>query len=104
MNTPMTEQELLQVDNTYNVQMWEAVERLRKNEDFQKVILEGYLQKRAVDGVSMLATQHVIQNGLRSQVMESLIAISHLEDYLLMIESLGNIPPEDFEDEESEEG
>lgn len=97
MNTPTTEKELLENDNTAAVQMWEALERLQKNPDFEKVILQGYFKDKAVDGVSLLAQDYVVDNGLRTKVMESLIAISQLEDYFMTIESLGNIPPEEDE-------
>lgn len=98
MNTPSTDENILMVENDYNVEMWEALERLYRNEDFKKVIVDGYFSNEAKRGVSILAAQHVIQNGLRSQVMETLIAISHLQDYFFNIESLGNIPPEEDED------
>jgi hypothetical protein len=99
MNTPSTDEQLILVERQKNVAMFEALDRLKQNPDFQKVILEEYFKNKAVDGVSLLATEYVIQNNLRSQVMESLIAISHLEDYFNVIDSLGRVPDEDDEDE-----
>jgi len=101
MNTPTTDAELLETDNTLQVRMWEALERLRNTDDFKLVIEKGYFTDKAVDGVSLLATDYVVENNLRSRVMESLIAVSQLQDYFNTIEALGNIPPE--YDEESEE-
>ena len=97
MNTPTTDKELLENDNTAAVQMWEALDRLQNNDDFKKVILQGYFKDKAVDGVSLLAQDYVVENNLRTRVMESLIAISQLEDYFMTIEALGNIPPEEDE-------
>ena len=100
MNTPTTDTELHETDNTLNVRMWEALERMQKTDDFRLVFEQGYFTDKAVDGVSLLATDYVVDNNLRSRVMESLIAISHLRDYFHTIEALGNIPPEDYEDDE----
>jgi len=96
MNTPSTD-ELMTESNNHYVSMWEALERLHRNEDFKKVILDGYFRDEAQRGVSILATDHVVRNGLRSEVMEGLIAISRLQDYLGNVENMGNIPPEDEE-------
>lgn len=98
MNTPMTDAELLETDTTVNVRMWEALDRLQKTDDFKLVFDKGYLTDKAVDGVSLLATDYVIDNNLRSRVMESLIAISHLRDYFHTIEALGNVEP-DYDEE-----
>ncbi|MHB8098086.1 MAG: hypothetical protein ACYDD5_00670 [Sulfuricurvum sp.] len=94
-----TEQEILQVENLYWSDMYEALERLEKSEDFRRVVLDGYFKDKAINGVSMLATDYVKRNGFRSDIMESLIAISHLQDYFIVIKSLGSAP-EELEDEE----
>lgn len=93
-----TEQELLEVENTYWGDMWTSLEKLKKNKDFKRVILEGYLKDKAVKGVSLLATDFVRKNNLRAEVMEQLVAISNLEDYFITIENLGHTPAEVFED------
>ena len=93
-----TDQVVAVSDNTYWTNMQEALERLHKNEDFKKVILEGYFKDRAVNGVSMLASNHVVDNGLRPQIMEDLIGISRLQDYFLTINNLGTPTEEDEED------
>lgn len=84
--------ELITVDNSYWMDLNESLKRLVQNEDFNKVILTGYFKDKAVRGVSMLAQDHVKRSGLRGDVMEELVAISHLEDYLIMIRNLGSIP------------
>jgi len=85
------------VENQYWVNLKEALDRLNSNEDFKLVIKEGYFKDKAVNGVSMLATDYVVQNGVRPRVMEALVAISQLEDYFATIQSMGTI------DNESEE-
>ena len=80
----------------------ESLENLEKNKDFQKLILEGYLKDKAINGVSLLASPQIKQNNLRGNVMESLVAISQLEDFFLTVKAMGEDIPED--DDESEEG
>ena len=94
-----TEEEILRVENQYWVDLAEALERLKANADFKKVVLEGYFKDKAINGVSLLATDHVRRNGVRGDVMEQLVAISHLEDYFYTITQMGSMPVE----EESEE-
>ena len=67
----------------YYVGMRQALERLENNPDFQKVILDGYFKDKAVNGVSMLASGYIKKNGLRADIMESLVAISQLQDYFI---------------------
>lgn len=87
----------------YYVGMKQALDRLEQNPDFKKVILDGYFKDKAVNGVSLLATNYIKKNGLRTDVMESLIAISQLQDYFISIKQLGAEISEE-EDEESNEG
>ncbi len=97
-----TENEILQVENTYWANMCQSLERLESNEDFKRVILDGYFKDKAINGVSLLATDHVRRGGFRPEIMEQLVAISHLEDYFMTIKSLGASPEVD-EDDSGEE-
>ena len=85
----------------YYVGMKQALERLENNPDFQKVILEGYFKDKAVKGVSMLASGYIKKNGLRADIMESLVAISQLQDYFITVKQLG--AEDDSEDEDGVE-
>ena len=91
--------ELITVDNSYWVEMNESLKRLFQNEDFNRVIVTGYFKDKAVNGVSMLAQEHVVRSGARSAVMEELVAISHLEDFFITIRNIGSIP-QSINDEE----
>lgn len=88
----------------YWVGMKQALERLENNPDFQKVILEGYFKDKAINGVGMLASGYIKKNGLRSDVMESLVAISQLQDFFITVKQLGTEPEEDEDDENEIEG
>lgn len=83
----------------YYVGMRQALERLETNPDFQKVILEGYFRDKAVNGVSILASERIKREGRRSDVMEALVAISQLQDYFITIKHLGA----EIEDDETDE-
>jgi len=84
----MSNQEAETVERQYWIDMSNALKRLEKNEDFKLVIKEGYFKDKAVNGVSLLATDYVIENNLRTKVMEGLIAVSHLEDHLATIHNM----------------
>jgi len=91
---------------TYWAEQAEALARLENNADFQKVIKEGYFKDRAVNGVSLLAVDQIKNGGKRTDVMESLIAISTLEDHFQTIYAMGKAikeeAEEDYEDVEVE--
>lgn len=94
----LNDDQILEVENQYWADMWASLERLKTNPDFKRVILDGYFKDKAVNGVSLLAQDAVVQGGHRSAVMESLIAISQLEDFFITIQNLGApIPAEEQE-------
>lgn len=96
--------ELESVEMQYWVDMKKALDRLEANEDFKKVILDGYFKDKAINGVSLLATDYVVANGLRTRVMESLVAISQLEDFFKTIKVMGGEGAEElFEEDEGVE-
>ena len=97
----LSEQQILEVENVYWVDLWASLERLQGNKDFQRVVLEGYFKDKAINGVSLLAQDAIVTGGHRSAVMEDLIAISSLEDFFVTIENLGTIPPEDDDENDS---
>lgn len=91
--------ELETIENQYWVDQAQALARLEKNEDFKKVILTGYFKDKAIDGVSLLANDGIKRAGARGDVMETLVAISTLEDHLSTIKNLGAIAEDDLQDE-----
>lgn len=93
-----TEAEILTIENQYWAELAMALERLKQNDDFKLVILDGYFKDKAINGVSLLATDYVRKNGLRGQIMEDMVAISALQDYFITIENLGTQPIDEDED------
>ena len=93
-----SEQELEMIENKYWVDMALSLKRLEKNEDFKKVILNGYFKDKAINGVSLLATDYIKQGGFRPDVMEAMVAISQLQDYFKTIKNLGLVSKETSEE------
>lgn len=96
----LNEKQIIAAENQYWVDMVESLERLHQNEDFKRVILQGYFQDKAINGVSMLAQDSVVDGGRRSAVMEDLIAVSSLQDHFITIRNLGASSSYDEDGEE----
>lgn len=101
------ENEQVEVETIINNQWiakYDALIRLERNPDFKLLILDGYFRDKAVDGVSLLANEGIKRQGLRSDVMEQLVAISNLQDFFITVRNLGGNAKaaleESFEDEE----
>ena len=58
MSINQTKEMLETTDNSYAVEMYEALSRLHDNPDFQKVILEGYFKDEPIRITSLLATDY----------------------------------------------
>ena len=81
--------ENLDTQDKYWKNMYKALERLKENKDFQTVIQQGYITDRALGDVSLLGSYNTIRQGTRPDVMESLVAISRLQDFFRVIHNLG---------------
>lgn len=82
MSNPENE-ELATIDNTADLLMGEALERLENNPDYKLVIEQGYLQDSVLNSMSLLAVPQMRQD--RPGVMEDLVAASNLKYYLLTL-------------------
>ncbi len=101
MNNQPTEEELEEIENQFWIDQAEALARLEENKDFQLVILEGYFKHRALDQVGLLANEQIKRNNLRTELMESLIAISNLQDHFNTIKNLGANIKDEIEEAEA---
>lgn len=97
-----SKEDLETVEIQHWVDMLEALERLERNSDFQKVIIDGYIQSKALDSVSLLARPDVKKRGERTDVMEDLVAISNFQYFLAMVHRLGGSAKQDIEEYNSE--
>lgn len=90
----MSEPELLTIDNDYYIDLKESLDRLVENQDFKKVILEGYLKTKALGLVNLLARDDIKKQNKRVDCMEELVGISSLNQYFKMICYMGSKPTE----------
>lgn len=95
---PTDNVELEMVETDGLVDLLEALERLEKNPDFKKVILDGYIVNKTLGAASRLAEPSVKKNNERGDLMEELVAISGLQYHLKMIHMLGAGARQDQED------
>lgn len=85
MKLTQEEKNLIEIDNQHWIDLDVSLQRLLQNPDFKKVILDGFMADRALDQVSLLAHDTIIAQGKRANVIEQLVAISHLRNYLFHI-------------------
>lgn len=70
----------------HHLTMGEAFNRLKNNDDFKKVIMDGYLTNKVLSSVSLLGVPAISEQGRRAGVMEDLVSASNLQYYFSMIE------------------
>lgn len=92
--------ELETADNQYWVDLYESLGRLYDNDDFKRVILNGYLKDKALESVSLLGVPALKRSGERPDVIEDLVAISNLQYFFQMVKNFGSAAKEDLENEE----
>lgn len=83
MSNPSPEQQAEDVKE-HHLKMGEALKRLSKNGDFKMLITEGYLKGKVMASWSLLAVPQ--EREQRAQIMEDLIAQSHLSFFFQMVE------------------
>lgn len=99
MTNQSTETELATVELNEAINLGEAYERLSKNPDFKKVIIDGYMRQKALDSVSLLGDPHLKQQGRRPDIMEDLVSISNLGYYFKMISMFYEAAKQDLNEE-----
>ena len=97
LNDNMSEEQLLTVGNDYWAQLANDLDGLKKDERFQRLILEGYFKDRPINAVFMLDAPGT-DVGNKKDIIDELMSISKLQWYFKMVESLGSAPVEDTEE------
>lgn len=77
---------LVEKETDHAIKMGKALERLRDNQDFKDLILDGYLKEKVIASVSLLAVPQIKAQGRRPDIMEDLIAASNLQFFFQMVE------------------
>ena len=85
MSNQVQPKELAEIDG--HIDMGESLKRLMENDDFKKVILDGYLKQEVLNSVSLLSVPQISEQGKRPGVMEDLISASNLQYYFQTINS-----------------
>jgi len=85
--------ENLENSDKYWQELYADLTSLRKEPAFQRLIVKGYMTDRALDDVSLLAHDSTVHTGKRPEVMESLVAISRLQDFFRVVENMGAPQP-----------
>lgn len=86
---PLTQQEeMRQVEITIEearkfIAIGDAIERLEKNEDFKKVIFDGYFVEEAARVTSLLADPSMQRPEMQTKLHHALRAISEFKQHLL---------------------
>lgn len=96
MTIQNTEVESETAELNHAIQLGEALERLENNEDFKFLILESYLEEKALSSVSLLSIPQIKAENKRGDVMEDLVAISNLKYYFRMVKAFHNSAKEDL--------
>lgn len=65
------------------IAMGDAIERLFKNRDFKKVVLEGYFEKEAVRYVKLLGDANLTEKG-REEILRDMTGVGVFNYYLHM--------------------
>lgn len=100
----MTDERLKEIkEEEEAIKLYEALQRLDKNEDFKLLIRQKYLRDSVLDNFSLLAHPAIKKNGERPDVMEEMVAKSNLNLFLLNIEQTGKYLIEEDNAEETPE-
>ena len=77
-----------------------SLEKLQHNQDFKRVIEEGYLKEFAIRQTSLMFSDN-IQN--RSKVIEHLISIANFESYIRTIKNMASYYKQQLKQQNSNE-
>ena len=84
-----------------HVEMAEAVKRLEENEDFQKVIIGGYLDNEAHRLFGVLVEPSTLKRDVMENIVDKLSSIRNLKQYFGTIGQNAHMAPEQIEEEQA---
>lgn len=82
------------------VDMGKALERLQKNKDFKKIVLEGYFEKEAIRLVHLKSDAQMQTPEKQAAVIRGIDAIGEFHDYLKTVYQLANMAQHAIEADE----
>jgi hypothetical protein len=88
----MNTNELHQLENNIKqaqkiVDLGSALERLKNNRDFKKVIQEGYFEQEAIRLVHLLSDSNMQAPEIQTSIHKQMIAVGGFRDYLDTLET-----------------
>ena len=104
-NASDAKEELKQIDKRIeelkeNIALGEALERLHENEDFKKVILDGYFEKESKRIFGLLTTPTHLKRDIIENLNDKLGAIRIVKQYFGTVLINAQMAPEQIEEEE----
>ena len=82
------------------VEFGDAIERLRTNKDFKKVIIEGYFEKEAIRLVHLKADPNMQGDESQKAIISQMDAVGTLSQYLYTQGALANMARNSIEADE----
>jgi CheY-like chemotaxis protein len=84
-----------------NIELGEALQKLHENEDFKKVILDGYMEDEAERIFKVLVDpSHNLKRDIMENLMDKLMAIRSIKQYFGTILINAAMAPEEIANEE----
>jgi hypothetical protein len=103
MNTQVTdEQELLEVDNSYWSEQKIALEQLKERDFYRTLMSEGYFKNYVYELVMQLVHPNVVENQMRSAIMEKLVGVARTAEYLRTVTNMST-SNDDYKEEGMQE-
>jgi len=93
------EEQIQSIENDYWAGLNKDLVELEQDPRFQRLVLGAYFKDLAINQTSMLASDSTIAEGKRGMLIETLVAISRLQDFFITVKNLGATAP-DYESEE----
>ena len=84
-----------------NIEKAEAVERLEKNEDFQMIILDGYLDAEAKRLFEVLVEPSTLKRDVMENIHDKLNSIRNLKQYFGVLGQNATMAPDSINEEET---
>lgn len=90
-----------EIDNSYWSKQYQALESLKNKQFFKTLIEEGYFKDYALSLIMELIDPSVVAEGRRGAVMEKMVGLARLQDYLNTVKGLSTTQ-ESYEQDYSE--
>lgn len=102
----MSNETLQQLDRSIKaakgfVENGNALERLRNNKDFKKVVVEGFFEKEAIRLVHLKADPSMQSEASQKSIVSQIDAIGAFSQYLVSVEQFARLGAKSIDDDEA---